>query len=102
MQVNARDRLCDHIRDLGPRKGGRTNFGYRARLGVDVGSGLIRRAVLTPKPLNDSEVADRLLGGDERAVYADKAYELKARRVRLRVQGPKDRIMHRSHRNRAG
>ena len=39
--------------------------------------------------------------GDEKAVYADKAYESKERRKRLRERGINDRIMHRSHKNQA-
>lgn len=84
------------------RKGGRAAFGYKAHLGVDAGSGLIRRAVLTPAHVNESEVADTLISGDEGAVYADKAYESKARRARLRGQGINDRIMHRSHKSQRG
>lgn len=83
------------------RKGGKTCFGYKAHLGVDEGSGLIRRAVLTPARINDSVVADALICGDERAVYADRAYEHKGRRQRLKAAGVKDRIMHRSHKNQA-
>ena len=81
------------------RKGGQAHFGYQAHLGVDAESGLIRHAVLTPAHVNESEVADTLISGDERAVYADKAYESKARRARLQAQGIKDRIMHRSHKH---
>ena len=81
------------------RKGGGAHFGYKAHIGMDGGSGLIRKAVLTPANVNESEVADRLLSGDEAALYADKAYESKARRARLRSRGVKDRIMHRSHKN---
>ncbi|WP_318011157.1 transposase [Sphingobium sp. 3R8] len=33
--------------------------------------------------------------GDERAVYADKAYEKRARREALKARGVKDRIQHR-------
>ena len=84
------------------RKGGRAHFGYKAHLGVDAKSGLIRQAVLTPAHVNESEVADTLISGDERAVYADKAYESKARRARLQAQGINDRIMHRSHKHQDG
>ena len=84
------------------RKGGRAHFGYQAHLGVDAESGLIRRAVLTPAHVNEREVADTLISSDERAVYADKAYESTARRARLRAQGINDRIMHRSHKHQAG
>ena len=77
------------------RKGGSAHFGYKAQIGMDAGSGLIRQALLTPANVNDTEPADRLLAGDEAAVYADKAYDTKARRARLKSRGVKDRIMHR-------
>lgn len=80
------------------RKGGKSYFGYKAHIGVDEG-GLIRRAELTSAKTSDSETADALVCGDERAVYADKAYELKERRQRLKAAGIKDRIMHRSHKH---
>lgn len=83
------------------RKGGKSHFGYKAHVGVDEGSGLIRRAELTPARINDTVVADALICGDERAVYADKAYEHKDRRRRLKAAGIKDRIMHRSHKHQA-
>lgn len=83
------------------RKGNKTWFGYKAHLGVDEGSGLIRRAELTSAKVADSLVADDLVCGDERAVYADKAYEHKDRRRRLKAARIKDRIMHRSHKNQA-
>jgi IS5 family transposase len=84
------------------RKGGRSVLGYQAHIGVDEGSGLIRRAELTAAKINESLVADRLVCGDERAVYADRAYEHKDRRRRLKAAGIKDRIMHRSHKNQSG
>lgn len=77
------------------RQYGRNQFGYKAHVGVDQDSGIIRRAELTPAKTYESEVADELVCGDESAVYADKADEQKARRQRLRAQGIKDRIMHR-------
>lgn len=80
------------------RKGGKAYYGYKAHVGVDEGSGLVRRAVLTPAKVSESEVAETLISGDERAVYADKAYEKRARRQRLKAAGIKDRIMHRGHR----
>ena len=80
-------------------KNGRSHFGYKAHIGVDQGSGLIRKARLTPAKTAESLVADDLISGDEAAVYADKAYEHKDRRLRLKIAGIKDRIMHRSHKN---
>jgi len=78
-------------------KHGKSYFGYKMHIGIDQGSGLIRKAVLTPARTQDIEVADQLVSGDERAVYADRGYESKAYRARLRRRGIKDRIMHRRH-----
>jgi transposase, IS5 family len=77
-------------------RGGKTVLGYKAHVGVDQGSGLVRRLVVTSASVYESEVADELICGDERAVYGDRAYPLKARRARLKGLGIKDRIMHRA------
>lgn len=55
---------------------------------------------MTPNCVSDSEAADALICGDERAVYADRGYTQKARRERLAGAGIKDRIMHRRTSNR--
>lgn len=81
------------------RKGGKSHFGYKAHIAMDQGSQLIRRAILTPAKVYESEVADQLIMGDERAVYADRAYEQKERRLWLTALGIKDRIMHRRHKH---
>lgn len=80
-------------------RGSRTHFGYKVHLGVDDGTGLVRRAKLTPAKVYESEVADGLVSGDEQAVYGDRAYESKSRRQWLKSQGINDRIMHRSHKH---
>ena len=41
-------------------------------------------------------MADDLVMGDERAIYADKAYEKHSRRAALKARGIKDRIQHRT------
>jgi len=81
------------------RKGSLTVYGYKAHVGVDVGSGLIRRAILTPANINDTTPADDLIMGDEAAIYADKAYEKRERRQALKARGVKDRIMHRANKH---
>ena len=81
------------------RRENRNFFGYKAHLAVDQHTNLVRSAVLTSAKVNESEVADQLICNDEQAVYADKAYENKHRRKRLRTHGIKDRIMHRSHKH---
>jgi IS5 family transposase len=71
-------------------------YGYKAHVGVDRGTRLIRSAELTPANVNETVVADRLIRFDEKAVYADKAYAKQERRRRLKACGIKDRIMHKS------
>ena len=80
-------------------KNGRSYFGYRAHVGVDQGSWIIRTACLKPASVNETHVAESLICGDERAVYADKGYESNARRRALKARGIKDRILHKRHRN---
>ena len=80
-------------------KNGRSFFGYKLHIGMDEDSGIIRRAVLTPARTFESEIADHLVSGDERAVYGDRAYEKKERRRRLKGAGIRDRIMHRRHKH---
>ena len=92
----------DEVRDKDAnwtKRGSRSHYGYKVHVGTDFGSGLIRSRVLTPAKTYESEVGDELVIGDEAAVYADKAYEHKDRRRRLKSLGINDRIMHRSHKN---
>jgi transposase, IS5 family len=78
-------------------KAGKSYFGYKLHVGVDEGSGLIRKARFTPARTPDIEEGPQLVSGDEQAVYADRGYESKAFRARLRRRRIKDRIMHRRH-----
>ena len=64
------------------RRGPHARFGYKLHLGVDADSELIRRAMLTPANVNETEVADGLIAGDEGAVYGDAAYGTHARSTR--------------------
>jgi transposase, IS5 family len=73
-------------------------FGYKAHVGMDQTSRIIRSAVLTPANINESSIADDLICGDEGTVYADKAYTNKARRERLKSKGIRDGIMRRNNR----
>jgi IS5 family transposase len=74
-------------------------FGYKAHVGVDEGSGLIRAVVTTPANVNDTVPADDLIRGDERDVLADAAYDTHARRARLKAEGINPRIAHRPNRH---
>lgn len=76
-----------------------STFGYKAHVGVDEGSGLIRSVIATPANVNDTVVADALIRGDEKAVWADAAYDTHARRARLKAEGRKVRIARRPNKH---
>jgi len=71
-------------------------YGYKVHVGVDRGSELIRKAVMTPANVNETEVAERLISFDEKAVYGDKGYAKAGRRQMLKAAGIADGIMHKS------
>lgn len=76
-------------------------YGYKAHVGVDQGSGLVRAVITTAANVNDTTPADDLIRGDEAAVYADKAYDTHARRARLKAGGTKARLMRRPNKHHA-
>lgn len=85
---------------IAARKGkGGITFGYKAHVGVDEGSGLIRTVITTAANVNDTVVADRLMRGDEKTVWADAAYDTHARRARLKAEGRKPRIARRPNKH---
>ena len=71
--------------------------GYKMHMAVDRKSGLTRRVITTTANINDTVVADALVMGDEQAVYADKAYDKRARRKELKELGIFAGIMYRPH-----
>jgi len=81
------------------QKNGESHFGYKAHIGVDQESGLIRDAILTSADLHDSMVGASLVQGDEAAVYADKGYDSQKFRDALAKAGIKDGVMHKARRN---
>ena len=76
-----------------------STFGYKAHLGVDEGSGLIRSVLTTAANVNDTTPADDLIRGDEAVVWADAAYDTHARRARLKAEGKKPRIARRPNKH---
>lgn len=68
------------------RRGPHARFGYKLHLGVDADSELVRRAVLTPANLNETQVADGLIAGGDAAVYGDAAYGTHALSALLRAR----------------
>jgi IS5 family transposase len=74
-------------------------FGYKAHVGVDEGSGLIRAVVTTAANVNDTTPADALIRGDERVVWGDAAYHTHGRERALRARGVKPRLMRRANKH---
>jgi len=74
-------------------------FGYKAPVGVDEGSGLIRSVLTTPANVNDTTPADLLIRGDETMVWADAAYHTHAREAALKAAGIKPRLARRANRH---
>ena len=81
------------------QKGGTHYFGYKGHIGVDVGSKLIRRLSFTKASPHDSTQLEALLAGDERAIFGDKAYPSRARKVQCREEGIYYGILDKAYRN---
>ncbi len=84
VQTSARDPDAAFTRRQG-RQG--SSYGYKAHVGVDEGSGLIRRVITTPANVNDTVPADLLIVGDEGRVLADSAYHTHRRAAQLKERG---------------
>ena len=80
-------------------KASSSRFGYKAHVGVDEGSGLIRSVLPTPANVNDTVPADALIRGDEKSVLADGAYHTHAREAALKARGIKPRLMRRPNKH---
>ena len=76
-----------------------SRYGYKAHVGVDEGSGLIRKVITTPANINDTEKADKLISGDEGRVLADSAYHTHKRELALREQGIGNGLMRRPNKH---
>jgi IS5 family transposase len=81
------------------RPDGSARFGYKLHAAVDLGSGIVRRAAVTPANIADVDLGHELVMGDERAVYADKGYVGPRLRERLKADGIRDRVQHKAQKN---
>jgi transposase, IS5 family len=81
------------------RKGHKSVFGYKVHIGVDQDHTIVRRVELTNASVTDTEPADALISGDEKAAYGDQAYYTHARHARLTAAGIKDRLMRRPNKH---
>lgn len=77
----------------------KSTFGYSVHTGVDE-DGFIHRQTVTSGNVHDSVERDRLLLGDETALYADAAYSSQETRDKLERFGIKDRVQRKGYRNR--
>ena len=76
-----------------------STYGYKAHVGVDQGSGVIRSVITTAANVNDTTPADELIRGDEKAVWGDGAYHTHAREAALKARGVKARLMRRPNKH---
>lgn len=74
-------------------------YGYKAHVGVDEGSGIIRAVITTPANVNDTVPADDLVRGDERVVWGDGAYHSHRREAALKARGQKPRLARRPNKH---
>jgi len=82
------------------RQGGGAYFGYKLHVGVDAGSGFVRRARLTPANVNEITVGPELVAGDEGSVWADKAYVGPTMAHAITAAGAKNRVQRRNSKTR--
>jgi IS5 family transposase len=80
------------------KKAGRWYRGYKLHTGTDLGSNLIRKLKVTSARVHDSTCFHDLLSGDEKAIFADKAYYSEERKYILRRQNVFCGILDRAHR----
>ena len=84
----------------GTKKGGKQYFGYKGHIGTDEGSNIIRRVRFTTASIHDSRELNNLICGDERSVFADKAYASNNIKRNMREQGIYYGIMDKGRRGR--
>ena len=81
------------------KKRGQYVYGYKAHIGVDEGTEFVRKAVITSADYHDSQIFYQCISGDERSVYADKAYDVQGYRLELRGNCINDRMLYKAKRN---
>lgn len=69
------------------KKNGQYYFGYKGHIGVDEGSKLIRKRTFTAANKNDCTELENLMSGDEKSIWADKAYPTEKHKRAARFLG---------------
>lgn len=83
------------------KKGSKYLFGYKAHVGVDQESELVRRIEMTPANVHDGKRFEAALSGDEKWAFADKAYDSWENEKILEKKGISNGIMFKAAWNRA-
>jgi IS5 family transposase len=84
----------------GVKRGNKFCFGYKGHIAVDQGSGIIRKRAFTSACVHDSQKTGELICGDEKSVFADKAYANDELKRFFRKQGLYYGILDKARRNR--
>lgn len=75
------------------KKNDRNLYGYKAHVSGDAEHQLVRRALITPASLQETNLFQKVTPGDSAEVYADRGYDSKANRRWLQSQGMADGIL---------
>lgn len=89
-------------RDVGAgftKKNGSWHHGYKAHVATDPSGRFIRKVVTTSASVHDADAFDALTAGEERAVFADKAYVSGAKKRDFRKRGVYWGVLDRASRN---
>jgi len=82
------------------KQGKKFCYGYKGHIGVDQGSGIIRKQSFTSACVHDSQQTTELICGDEQALFADKAYANDELKRTCRKEGVFYGILDKGRRNR--
>lgn len=82
------------------KRGARAHFGYKLHVGVDAGTGVVRRARLTPAHVSEITLGPEMVVGDEASVWADKAYVGPSMAGAIAAAGARNRVQRRRQKNR--
>lgn len=69
------------------RKGGRSFHGYKIHTACDISGKFIKKAIVTSATVQDCLVFDKLVKGETKAVFADKAYANQKKKRDFRKKG---------------
>ncbi|MBA4419500.1 MAG: IS5/IS1182 family transposase [Syntrophus sp. (in: bacteria)] len=81
-------------------KNKKPHFGYKAHIGTDAESQMIRAVEMTSASVHDSRLLEHMTIGDEQAIFADKAYANAKQKRQCRAIGLYYGILDKGYRNR--